>query len=351
MTEDLQALEEAVVDLLRDNCSPDRLAAVDGSLDRGLWKVLDEAGLTRVGVPEAAGGSGGSLADAAVILRLAGEYSAPVPLAEHGLIAGSLLASAGLPLPDGIVTVGTGEMSAVRSQSGWQLTGSLSRVGYAREADVIVGVASATSNLVVFVLPRDATTSSPGTNLAGEPRDDVTVDLVLPDDAVAVAPAGAGDELLARGALARVLMLAGAAQAALSLVLRYAGERQQFGRPIGAFQAVQHMVAGLASEAAAARAAADAAVQAAAADLTAPAARFAIAAAKVRTAQAAGVIAAAAHQVHGAIGMTEEHALRFTTTRLWSWRDEWGSEPLCAADVGRLAVGPDDTLWSLLVGA
>ena len=48
-------------------------------------------------------------------------------------------------------------------------------------------------------------------------------------------------------------------------------------------------------------------------------------AAKAQASSGAGVVAAIAHQLHGAIGTTEEHRLRLTTTRLWSWRDEDGS--------------------------
>jgi acyl-CoA dehydrogenase len=352
MSDDLQALEETVADILRDHCTPERLAAADGSIDHGLWKVLAESGLIRVGVPEEIGGSGGSMVEAAVVLRLAGEYSAPVPIAEGGVLAGCLLAAAGLPLPDGVVTVGVGDVSAVRTGQSWRITGMLPRVAYARDADAIVGIANAEGHPVVFVVPRGETTVTPGSNLAGEPRDDVALDMSVPADSVAAVTADAAERLLLHAALARAVQLAGAVEAALTLVVRYAGERKQFGRPIAAFQAVQQQVAWLAGEVAAARAAADAAVQATDRDPASPGARLAVAAAKIRTAQAAGVVAAGAHQIHGAIGMTEEHALRFTTTRLWSWREEWGSERQWAAELGRIAASHDDAgLWPLLVGA
>ena len=65
----------------------------------------------------------------------------------------------------------------------------------------------------------------------------------------------------------------------------------------------------------------------------------AVVAAKAQASSGAGVVAAIAHQLHGAIGTTEEHRLRLTTTRLWSWRDEDGSEAECFAELGRSAVG------------
>jgi acyl-CoA dehydrogenase len=64
----------------------------------------------------------------------------------------------------------------------------------------------------------------------------------------------------------------------------------------------------------------------------------AVLAAKAQASQGAGIVAAIAHQLHGAIGTTEEHRLRLTTTRLWSWRDEDGSEADCFAELGRAAL-------------
>ena len=140
---------------------------------------------------------------------------------------------------------------------------------------------------------------------------------------------------------------------ALASSVRYAGERQQFGRPIGRFQAVQQQLAVAAAEVAAGSAAATAAAAAATADgFGAASTRFAVAAAKARTGEAAGAVARIAHQVHGAIGFTREHDLRLATTRLWAWREEDGSDAEWNAEVGSavLAAGPDG-LWPLITGS
>ncbi len=120
-----------------------------------------------------------------------------------------------------------------------------------------------------------------------------------------VAPASAAINhaaLRLRGALSRALMMAGALEKALALATRYATERSQFGRKIGQFQAIQQELARFAGEVAAAVAAA---LSAAGALERGEDALLPIAAAKIRTAQAAHEGAMIAHQVHGAIGVTD----------------------------------------------
>src|SRR5699024_8026443 len=114
--------------------------------------------------------------------------------------------------------------------------------------------------------------------------------------------------------------LAGGMQRALDYSTQYASERNQFGRPLAKFQAIQQQLAAMATQVAAASAAADAAARSWGSDKS----PFDVSVAKARTGEAAGQVAAIAHQVHGAMGFTREHSLQFTTRRLWSWRDEFG---------------------------
>ena len=131
------------------------------------------------------------------------------------------------------------------------------------------------------------------------------------------------------------------------------GERQQFGRSLSNFQAIQQQIAEMAAETAAVRAAADAALRRCTDEggtgdgFAGEGAWFAVASAKVQAARGATVAARIAHQVHGAIGFTEEHALRLSTTRLWAWRDEAGSQAEWADELGRhvLAGGPS---WHMI---
>jgi acyl-CoA dehydrogenase len=187
-------------------------------------------------------------------------------------------------------------------------------------------------------------------NVAYEPRDNLQLeDIRVPLDAVIKAPNNLGnDGLLPYMAAIRVQQMVGGMERALDYALTYANERVQFGRPIGKFQAIQHMLAVAAGHFAASSAAADAMAEG---DASADD-RFAIAVAKSRCGEAAGHVAAVCHQVHGAMGFTHEHALHFTTRRLWSWRDEGGSESYWQEWIGRniCAMG-GEALWPSITGS
>jgi acyl-CoA dehydrogenase len=151
-----------------------------------------------------------------------------------------------------------------------------------------------------------------------------------------------------RGALARAVVMAGAMERALDTAVTYAGERKQFGRPIGKFQAVQQNLAVMAGQVGAAGAAADAGGEALSIDDPAKQ-EFLIAIAKTRVGDTATLASEIAHQVHGAIGFTKEYALQLSTPRLWSWRDEFGGEAEWAAKVGAyVCAGGADALRPML---
>lgn len=318
-------------------------AAGDG-LDTNLWRICEETGLARLTLPETAGGSEGSFAAAALVLRSAGRFAARVPLVETDLMAGWLAHAAGLDLPDGpLSAVVDAEFSVVDDRA----TGRLPRVPWGRAVSAVVAPVGEQVALVntgaAGVRVRE------GVNLAEEPRDDLELQGVLVQ--VAPLPPGAVNELRLRAALGRSLLLAGASRCALQMAVRYATERVQFGRPIAGLQAVQQMLALAAAEVAAAEASSSAA--ALSADRVGIiGSSAAIAAAKARTGEAAGEVARIAHQVHGALGFTREHDLRLATTRLWAWRDEDGTESVWQELLGKqtLLAGPSG-VWSLLLGS
>ena len=325
--EELGLLEQTARDILGDVAGADTAKA---------WQVLASAELPLLAVPEPAGG--GWLAAAAAVARITGELGADVPYADAAIVAAPLLAAVELALPDGLVVASTGDVEVSKDGDGFRLRGTLARVPFAASADRIVFVADD------FVVSLDSSlaTATEGRNIAGEPRDFLSLDVVVPADAVAPAPSGAGEELLRRGAVARAVAMSGAAQGALSASVRYATERVQFGRPIAKQQAVQHALAEMAAEVEAMRASADAAVAVCADEgFLTEAALVAVATAKAQAGASAEVVARLAHQVHGAIGTTQEHSLHRVTLRLWSWRDEFGSERFWQEQLGRLALAGD----------
>ena len=307
-------------------------------IDRELWQRLRVGGYTAVGVPEAVGGAGGDLADAAVVVRLAARKAASLPLLETLIEAGYICSVTGLTLPEvptAVVGVegGARQISVHRDGAGsWTFEGRAARVPWAGAVDRLVVLGrSGSGELVVAIVEGDAIGVVPGANLAGEPRDDVALrGLTVPADDCAAFPVEALDDLEPLVALGRSVQIAGALEGVLALTVQYAKERTQFNRPIGRFQAVQQHVAALAGETASAVAIADAAVRAWEAGRN----RELVAAAKIRTGLAAGKGARLAHQVHGAIGYSREHRLQTLTRRLWSWRDEGGAEEKWAAELG-----------------
>ncbi|MCZ4492738.1 MAG: putative Acyl-CoA dehydrogenase [Conexibacter sp.] len=322
----------------------------DASWSAPLWDALQEHGFTRVSLPEELGGTGGDLADAAAVARLIGQTAAPVPLADTVLVGGWLLAEAGLPVGDGPCPAAPSTDGArlERRPGGWRLTGSLPRVPWGRFAETVAVLAATPDGWAVVAVDAADLTAAEAVNLAGEPRDDLMVDAEIDAARVALAPPHVDAAALRRrGALARALTIAGSLDQVLALTVAYVREREQFGRPIAKFQAVQQQIAVLAGEVASASAAVDAAVLAEARG----AAPWPVAVAKAEASGAAGRAAAIAHQLHGAMGFTDEYALHHLTRRLWAWRDEFGDESEWWIALGReaAAAGPE-RLWHVVSG-
>jgi acyl-CoA dehydrogenase len=340
-----ELLRRTVEGLLAGHCTPARVAAAAAGAgwDADLWQALEETGLTLAGSPEEAGGSGGDLLAAADIAVAAGAAAAPVPLAET-LAAGMLLGRAGLTIPSGPLTVAVASgLDAALGSGGRPGSGAgLRRVPYGRLATTVATGSNGSGDWLAVIVPTGR--GGTGRNLAGEPRDEV---IIGGDAEVHDVPAGTADYARRLLRLFRSLLIAGAAQRALDLTVTYVQEREQFGRPLARFPTVQQELARMAGEVALISAATQAAVAAEdpAAGGLAGAGRpgpgegvSAVVAAKAQASSGAGVVAAIAHQLHGAIGTTQEHRLRLTTTRLWSWRDEDGSEAECFAELGRAAL-------------
>jgi acyl-CoA dehydrogenase len=322
-----------------------------GNWKAPLWQALSEAGLPLAWVAEEYGGSGATLAEGFGVLSAAGRFAIPVPLAET-MLAGWLLSLAKITCPDGEMTLApAGPKDRITLNTDGTLSGRARGVPFAKESRHIAVLAHDVGGKPSIALVSTAKCRiGSSLNLGGDSNDVVTFDRVTP---VAISPAPDDFDqtsLLLMGAVARSLQIAGSLETMLEISVRYSNERVAFEKKISKFQAVQHNLAKLAGESAAALAAATSAADAYA-DLTTPkdAAFLEAVSAKIRCSEAAEKAAAIAHQVHGAIGFTVEHILHRYTLRSLAWRDDFGSESYWAVELGkRVAANGADELWPLV---
>ncbi len=336
MSEMREILADTVARLFGDLVTRDVLQdAETGVWPEALWHACEENGLTLALVPEERGGAGLSWTDSFVIARAAGYYGPPVPLVET-MLGAWLLAEAGIDIPEGPLTVAPVRSGDALVLESGGLAGTAVAVPWGRQAQHVVGMTG--GNITLAAL--DGAEIEKDCNIAREPRDKLAFDNVA---VVASNPTTLPqDTLQLYGAMFRAAQLAGGVARALDETVQYAGDRIQFGRPIGKFQAIQQNLAALAGQMASAGASAEMAFRAA--DRGEP--RFEAASAKVVTGDAAGAAAGTAHQIHGAIGFTYEHILQFTTRRLWSWRAEFGAESRWAEEIGKSVAGRSaDAFW------
>jgi acyl-CoA dehydrogenase len=230
------------------------------------------------------------------------------------------------------------------------LSGRARGVPFAKEAKHIAVLASGTGGVSIALVDAASVRIEAGLGLGSDHSDTVNFDKVQP---IALKPAPDGFDqtsLMLMGGVARSLQIAGALESILDISVRYSNERVAFEKKISKFQAVQHNLARLAGESAAALAAATSA-----ADAVANAKSFndeiflEAVSAKIRCAEAAEKGGAIAHQVHGAIGFTIEHILHRYSLRALAWRDDFGSESYWAVELGKLvAARGADELWPLV---
>ncbi|MFE6907647.1 acyl-CoA dehydrogenase family protein [Streptomyces erythrochromogenes] len=304
-TQDQRDLRAGVRGLLEGRYGREALrAAVDAvtgagtgaAVDRGLWRELGGAGFFALRLPESEGGVGLGLPEAVLVFEEAGRALVPGPLVATHLAAGVVPGAA----------AGTAVVTA------FDLAGDL--VAYLGEADAVLGAA---------VLP------------VGEPvraADPLTPlhRVVRPGGADGAAYGSAyGSAYVSEGALLTAALQVGSALRTVELAVRYAGEREQFGQPIGAFQAVKHLCAQMLVRAEVARTAVYAAA------VTGDPGEAA--GAKLLADEAAVRNARDCLQVHGGMGFTWEADVHLHLKRAWvraeQWRTAAEAEELLAAEL------------------
>ncbi|BAI74859.1 acyl-CoA dehydrogenase domain protein (plasmid) [Azospirillum sp. B510] len=320
-------------------------AAERGEFPSKLWGELEGMGVADAMVPEETGGAGLSWIDLEPVFHSLGHHAAPVPLGET-IVGRWTLAAAGLSAPEGPLALVN---DPLRLDRGGRLVGRAHRVVWAPHADHAVALATSEDDWQICLVPLEDI--GPPQNLGSHatiarvPAADVEFSGRRP---VRIAPAPAVLRKLGLKptlAVLRSVQSAGGLDRVLRLSIEYGNTRVQFGRPISKFQAIQHMIAELAELTAAANVAGR--IGCRAIDLNDCETGPAIAKCRIGASVTRGV--AIAHQVFGAMGVTDEHVLHFVTRQLLQWREEGGSEHWWAERLGRTIVaGGGAQLWGRL---
>ncbi|MEV6927367.1 acyl-CoA dehydrogenase family protein [Dactylosporangium sp. NPDC051485] len=310
-----------------------------------LTKRLREAGFLGVSISERKGGSGGTVDDALEVLAAAAFEGMSVPVVEGPLAAGWLLAEAGIGFD-------WSEQLAVLAGHQSTRPGGVADAHWVAESDAVVTARVHEGQVVVTLWSASSEAILPGADLAGEPlvrgfstdgREHLQVGMIRRSASKVLA------ELDTRTTLARAVALSAAIQRTAQLTIEYAAQRQQFGQPVAHFQAVQTHLALIASEAE------RVGVLVAKARLLLrdgdpKDAKASAIAARVLAGRAAISVARAAHQVHGAIGVTMEYPLQRFTKRLYEWSLREEPTSSWAARLGQWACAHQQGPWALITG-
>lgn len=288
--------------------------------DHDTWLRLTEAGLHSVGIPENAGGNGGDFDDLRVVVRAAGYSGAPLPLVQNWM-AEHVLAAIGAPTPEspkGFALIRQSDEREVRVAAAQWYQGVVS----VEETDDNKGTVS-------WIPDEARSLVSDGVDASGR-----SIHSYAPDAGHVLGMVESFRDLEVLSAFLGAVNASGGMRRIADLTKRYVWQREQFGRPIARFQAVQAMLV----ETHELALLTEVALDEASASLIAVGPRHSemiVAAALVLTAECASEAAAAAHQAHGAIGFTAEHPLSTITRQLHAWRDADRSDVRWSEWLGR----------------
>ena len=319
---------DAVRQVLAKECTTDAVrAAYDAPAPRtARWSTLADLGVTGLTVPDAHGGLGLGLVDLVPLLEEAGRVALPEPLGTTTGIAAPLLvdlspSGADTATGPGLAAIAAGDLTAAVADARWPGT----PVAGADGADLLVLVADGPGGPEIHALDGSAVEVTPVPSLdptrrLGTPAWSPTPATRLADG---VAARAALDRTADRAAVVTGAELLGLADAMIARTADYARDRQQFGRPIGSFQAVKHLLAGAQVLLEFARPVVYGAAWAL--DTAAPDASRSASVAKAYASEAALEAARVALQVHGAIGYTWECDVHLFLKRTWALAEAWGS--------------------------
>lgn len=307
--------------LLVDACTPQVVRSVEaGGSHADLWQAIATSGFLDAMVPEAQGGSALPLAQAFVLFVAEGRHAAPAPIA-HTMLARAVIAAAAGRVPEGPIAIA----SAAEARNSRI---ACRHVPYALVADwIVVPLADRW-----LVLPKARARCTPS-GIHGS----LHADLEWTSDAGNAHTSSDPVPWRAAAAVLAAAQMAGAMERVLDMTVQFANERVQFGKPIGKFQAIQHQLAVMAEQVAAARMAAEIGCDAAG-PLPDP---LRAALAKARASEAGAIVAPLAHAIHGAIGITAELDLQLFTRRIHETRADFGAERAWNFELGRALLASD----------
>ena len=321
-----------------------------GGWHEKLWQALDEAGMLDA-LASGEDGRFSGLGDACTVLRSAGGHAIPAPVAET-MVARWIAGACDFDLDGGAVAVlptrPDTRLMAQRKGATLVLGGNEQRVPWLSATTSAVVLAETDKGPVAAQVNITEEMRKDRKSIASEPLSLVCLDGVAAQQWVDL-PKGdiaAFEDAPRMLALLRSMMMVGAAERIVSMSVAYSADRQQFGRPISKFQAVQQNLSVLAAETAASAAITDAAVS----EIMRRGEWTGLAdAACARIRLMSDEIARITHQVHGAIGFTQEYALHDLTRRLFAWRDDYGSGNDWAQRLGTQALNVErHELWPLV---
>jgi len=331
LSDDQQLLEKTLRGYLAEHAPITRvreLRAADSVHDPALWKGLAELGMPGVLVSEAHGGSGLGLLDAALVAQSLGYACSPTPFLATGVMAPVALATLGGSEAEGwLAGIATGDLRfgvafterfSVREEAG------VRREGGALHGKALMAVDALGADFVGVALPDDSFAVVRGDAAGLEATRLLTLDatrdtaeLVFEGVAPEHVYEGAGEALdksLDAGRIALAADALGACESMLEQAVAYAQQREQFGRPIGSFQAVKHLCAEMAAEIEPARSLLWYAAHAC--DALPDEAPQLACHALAHVSEIGREIASTATQVHGGIGWTDEQNLHFWFKRI-----------------------------------
>ena len=322
-------LRAAVHDVLARECPPTvlREAHADPERWRPLWKTVTDLGWPALASLDGEAGLG--VVELVAVLEELGAAAAPVPLLSSAGLAGGVLRAAGAAasgvveeLADGgvgalgVAAPGARRLVPALRHVDGRLSGTVGAVADASRADLLVVLATGPDGegVAAVLRPGDGVEIRPQASIdPTRPLADVVVDARPEVLAPVSVPAALALPLTASAA-----ELVGVASRLLDLAVAHAGSREQFGRPIGAFQGLKHRLADCYVAVERARSLTYAAAMQVDDDEAVPAERWRAALlAKAAASEAATECARAAVQVHGAMAMTWEHDVHLFLRRAW----------------------------------